>query len=259
VHQIVLQGLAALGAAAAVVSPAWAAAPEAGRFVRLRDLAPTIVQDMRYAGPHNFVGHPIDGYGAPECILTRAAASALARVQATLRPHGYGLIVWDCYRPVRAVRQFVRWTMDPDTRMRAEFYPAVEKSEIIPQGYVAARSAHSRGSTVDLGLRRLDAALPRPWEQTDPLVACTEPKGVRFEDGAVDLGPGFDCFDARAHFDAETVSAPARANRALLRDAMVRQGFVPYAEEWWHFTLGREPFPRLTFDFPIRPRAAPQP
>jgi D-alanyl-D-alanine dipeptidase len=243
--------------AAAPATPAKAASDTAP-FAYLRDVAPTIVQDIRYAGAHNFVGRPIDGYGAAECLLTRPAAQALARVAASLRPRGYGLIVWDCYRPARAVEQFVQWTMAPDARMRAEFYPSLEKSALIPQGYIAIRSSHSRGSAVDLGLRRLDAALPAPWREGDPLVPCTAPKGVRFEDGAVDLGTGFDCFDPRARF-AASVGEAARANRALLRAAMLEQGFAPYAGEWWHFALAREPFPRRAYDFPIGAHADPKP
>ncbi len=247
------------GVIGCTVLAAHAAAASAPQFVYLRDAAPAIVQDMRYASAHNFIGKPIAGYGAAECMLTREAAGALARVEAALEAQGYGLIVWDCYRPARAVREFVRWTGNSDTRMRAEFYPALEKAQLIPQGYIAAHSAHSRGSTVDLGLRKRDAAAPAPWRADDPLVACTAPKGVRFEDGAVDLGTGYDCFDPRAHGDAADVNPDAHANRGILRRAMTAQGFAPYAAEWWHFTLADEPFRRRIFDFPIRPRPTERP
>jgi D-alanyl-D-alanine dipeptidase len=253
-----VSALPAILAAAMAATPASAASDAAG-FAYLRDIAPTIMQDIRYAGAHNFVGRQIDGYGAAECLLVRAAALALARVAASLRGRGYGLIVWDCYRPARAVEQFVRWTTaKQDARMRAEFYPSLEKSELIAQGYIAVRSSHSRGSAVDLGLRRLDAALPARWREGDALAPCTAPKGVRFEDGTVDLGTGFDCFDPSARF-AASVGAAAQANRAFLRAAMLEEGFAPYAGEWWHFALAQEPFPRRAFDFPIGAHADPKP
>lgn len=224
-------------------------------FVYLRDVARTIRQDIRYAGPHNFIGRTIDGYDAPECVLTSEAAHALVRVQNSLRRSGLALIVWDCYRPARAVADFLRWTNDADARMKVEFYPDTEKNKLVALGYIAARSTHSRGSTVDLGLVPLSlAAAPPPWSGKGPLAPCTAGKGDRTEDGTVDLGTGFDCFDARAHFAFQDIGAAARANRTLLRSAMVRQGFVPYDREWWHFRLAREPYPNRVFDFPIPPR-----
>ncbi len=223
-------------------------------FVYLRDLAPTIRQDIRYAGMHNFIGRPVEGYEAPECVLTAAAAQALVRVQNALARSGLALIVWDCYRPARAVADFLRWMSDADSRMKVEFYPETEKGQLVALGYIAARSTHSRGSTVDLGLVPAGLAAPPPWNGNVPLTPCTGPKGDRTEDGTVDLGTGFDCFDARAHFAFQDIGAAARANRAILRDAMVRQGFVPYDREWWHFRLAHEPYPNRVFDFPIPPR-----
>ena len=222
-------------------------------FAYLRDIDATVRQDMRYAGAHNFIGRPIAGYSAPECVLTERAARALAEVQAALAPRGYALIVWDCYRPVRAVTEFVRWTQEPDARMKVEFYPRADKTRLVALGYIAARSTHSGGSAVDIGLVPLSLTAPPSWSGA-PLVPCTAPKGVRFNDGAVDLGTGFDCFDERAHFGQAGIGAPARANRVLLRDAMVRYGFVPYDREWWHFRLADQPFPGRAFDFPIPPR-----
>jgi D-alanyl-D-alanine dipeptidase len=221
-------------------------------FVYLRDVAPDVRQDMRYAGAHNFIGRPIAGYQAAECVLTARAAQAVGAVQAELSRQGLSLLVWDCYRPARAVRDFLRWTKDPDTRMQGEFYPRVEKGELVTLGYIAARSAHSRGSTLDLGIVPETLASPPSWSGT--LTACTAAKGTRFDDGTVDLGTGFDCFDPRAHVGDAGISMVARANRALLRGLMVRHGFAPYEREWWHFRLRSEPFPHRSFDFLIPPR-----
>lgn len=222
-------------------------------FVYLRDIDATIRQDMRYAGAHNFIGRPIAGYSAPECVLTERAARALADVQTALAPRGTALIVWDCYRPARAVADFLRWTRDADARMKPEFYPNADKTRLVALGYIAARSTHSGGSAVDLGLVPLSLASPPSWSGA-ALVPCTAPKGVRFEDGALDFGTGFDCFDERTHFGSSGIGAPARANRALLREVMVRHGFVPYEREWWHFRLADQPFPGRVFDFPVAPR-----
>lgn len=243
----------ALGALACV-SFARAAELPAG-FVFLRDVAPGIRQDIRYAGAHNFLGRPAAGYLAGECVLTRRAAEKLARAQAVLARGGLSLIVWDCYRPARAVADFVEWTGDAaDTRMKAEFYPRTEKPDLVPFGYISARSAHAAGSTVDLGLMAAGAPLPAPWSERQPLVDCAAAKGERFDDGTVDLGTGFDCLDERASFDDPEVSDEARRNRAILRNVMVRLGFKPYVREWWHFRLAAEPFPDRMFDFPIPPR-----
>ena len=227
-------------------------------FAYLRDIDPSIRQDIRYAGPHNFIGRPIAGYTAAECVLTKQTAHALSQVQSDAARRGLTLIVWDCYRPERAVKQFVSWTeASGDVRMKAEFYPLVDKARLIALGYIAARSAHSRGRAVDLGLAPLSLAAPPPWRDTEPLLPCTAPKGARFEDGAVDLGTGFDCFDPHAHFRARNVTETARANRVLLREAMARGGFEAYDSEWWHFGLVHQPSPDRSFDFSILPRASP--
>ena len=208
------------------------AAERPASFVDASTLVPGLVVEMRYAGAHNFVGVPVDGYEAPVCLVTRAAAQALAQVQRDLSGQKLGLKVFDCYRPARAVAHFVRWARDVrDTKMKAEFYPAVDKRDLFRLGYIAAQSGHSRGSTVDLSL-------------------------VRLADGAepveLDMGTPFDTFSPRSWPSDTTVSAEARKNRALLADAMRRHGFVRYVKEWWHFTLRAEPFPATYFDFPVK-------
>ena len=221
-------------------------------FVYLRNVDPTIRQDMRYAGSHNFIGRPVAGYKAAECILTRQAALALRTVQASLAPLKQSLIVWDCYRPTSAVADFLQWTQDlSDTRMKAEFYPRTDKSKLFSLGYLASKSAHSRGSTVDLGIVELDAA-PPVFSADQPLAACTRPKGERFEDGSLDFGTGYDCLDVLAGTQSESLGDTVLKNRQALRMLMVAAGFKPYLKEWWHFELTGEPFPDRRFDFPVQ-------
>jgi D-alanyl-D-alanine dipeptidase len=220
-------------------------------FVYLRDFDPTIVQDIRYAGSHNFVGRPIRGYLAAECILSESAANALKTVQMMLADKKLSLIVWDCYRPKRAVDDFARWSRDPThSETKAEFYPRTDKAQLFALGYLARRSAHSRGSTVDLGIvpATVSSAPPNP---SVPLKACTLPKGARFEDGTIDLGTGYDCLDVLANTSNALVGAPARHNRQTLKSYMQRVGFRPNPREWWHFELINAPFNGEAFDFEV--------
>nr|WP_242613345.1 M15 family metallopeptidase [Herbihabitans rhizosphaerae] len=238
----------------ALVTPAQAAAPvrAPAEFVALRDVAPTIVQEIRYKGRHNFVGEPIDGYRQPMCVLTRPAAEALRTAQHTLLRQGYTLKVYDCYRPQRAVDHFVRWAKDlADERMKTEFYPRVDKSRLFADGYIAEKSGHSRGSTLDVTLVKLPSKHQPPFRPGTPLVPCFAPAGERFADNMVDMGTGFDCFDTLSHTDDPRITGEARANRDLLRGTLAAVGFRNLPEEWWHYTLIDEPFPDTYFDFPV--------
>jgi D-alanyl-D-alanine dipeptidase len=238
----------ALAAVAAGATAADARAKPPDRFVDLADVAPDVIVDMRYAGSDNFLGRPARGYGAARCLLTREAARALAGVQRDLAAAGFGLLVYDCYRPQRAVDDFATWARDasgPATDPR--HHPVVPKGELFARGYIAARSGHSRGSTVDLTLIPAGPRKQRPAKGGD----CRSIEGPLAPDGSVNMGTTFDCFDERAHGDDSGVSADARRNRARLRAAMEKHGFVPYPQEWWHFTLAREPFPKTAFDFEI--------
>ncbi len=191
-------------------------------------VVPGLIVEMRYAGSHNFVGRPIDGYEAPHCLLTRAAANALAAVAADIKPQGLVFKVFDCYRPARAVANFVRWARDlKDQKMKAEFYPNVDKRTLFRDGYIATHSGHSRGSTMDLTLAKSDGA-------------------------ELDMGTHFDFFSQHSWTADRSVSAQAHANRMLLATALRRRGFYGYAREWWHFTLRGEPFPRTYFDFAVK-------
>ncbi|MER6253276.1 M15 family metallopeptidase [Streptomyces sp. NPDC001584] len=246
-----MAGTATAGASA---PPPEAKAPRA--FVALSSVDPTILQDMRYVRAHNFVGEPVDGYRQPVCILTRPAAEALHRAQARLLRQGYSLKVYDCYRPQRAVDHFVRWAEDlGDERRKAEFYPRVDKSRLFEDGYIAKKSGHSRGSTMDVTLVRLPALpapRPRPGQESVP---CYAPRAERYPDNSVDMGTGFDCFDTLSHTDDPRVQGAQRANRDLLRSALAAEGFANLPEEWWHFTHKPELFPDTYFDFPVAHRS----
>jgi D-alanyl-D-alanine dipeptidase len=185
--------------------------------------------DARYFGTDNFVGRKIDGYEAARCLLTREAAVALAAVQRDLMPLGFGLKAFDCYRPARAVAHFMRWARDmQDQARKAEFYPEVDKRALFREGYISARSGHSRGSTVDLTL-------------------------VRLSDGReLDMGTPFDFFGARSWPADRSIPVEAQTLRQMLAAAMRRRGFRAYEKEWWHFTLNREPYRNSYFDFPVR-------
>jgi D-alanyl-D-alanine dipeptidase len=229
-------------------------------FVALEDVDATILQDMRYATKYNFVGRRIDGYRQPACILHRRAARALHRAQDEVREQGYTLKVYDCYRPQRAVDHFVRWSENGSHKMKREFYPRVDKTRVFDLGYVARRSGHSRGSTVDLTLVKLPAKPQPQWSRKEfGLVSCTAPRRRRYPDNSVSMGTSYDCFDTRSHtFNSR---GNIRENRLLLRRTMDRAGFAPYDNEWWHFTLRNERYPDRYFDFPVEvsdstPRAA---
>lgn len=223
-----------------------------GEFVDLRSVDPTVLTEMRYATAHTFMGERVDGYRQPVCLLTRPAARALRTAQRRLLRQGYSLKVYDCYRPQRAVDHFVRWAKDPDDQvMKGEFYPRVDKSRLFEDGYIAERSGHSRGSTVDLTLVKLPAAPTRPYVPGEDSVPCFAPRGERFPDNSVDMGTGFDCFDTLSHTDDPRVRGVQRANRRFLKKTLTDVGFVNLPEEWWHFTYQPETFPDTYFDFPV--------
>ena len=203
-----------------------AQAPPAG-FVDAAAVVPGLVVDMRYFGTNNFVGERIDGYERPRCLLTAQAAQALARVQRDLGSRGLGLKVFDCYRPARAVAHFLRWAKRIDDVKKAEFHPDISKRDLFRLGYLAARSGHSRGSTVDLTLVR------------------------RADQAELDMGTIYDFAGRQSWVSDKSVSIEAQNNRAMFAQAMIRGGFRPYHKEWWHFTLNNEPFPDTYFDFPV--------
>jgi D-alanyl-D-alanine dipeptidase len=233
-----------------------AALAAAAALVNAGDVAPRIEVEMRYATPHNFVGERIAGYREPLCLLTRPAALALKRAQRIAWRQGYTLKVYDCYRPQRAVDHFVRWARDlDDQRMKREFYPRVAKSRLFADGYIAERSGHSRGSTVDVTLVRRPPAEQETYEPGDRLRPCYAPRGRRFGDNSIDMGTGYDCFDTRSHTLDPRIRGVQRRNRLTLRRIMARAGFANYPKEWWHYTLRDEPLPDRYLDVPVSRRA----
>ncbi len=219
-------------------------------FVHVMDAVPDAIPEIRYCSAFNFIGDRIDGYERPAPLLTVEAAEALRAVAEDMRKLGFRLKIYDTYRPCRAVNHFMRWTKDwGDTRMKRFFYPDLDKDQIVPRGYIAERSGHSRGSTVDLTL--YDTAAGRD----------------------ADMGGTFDWFGYESHpdwcgdpgtgtytgiFPGDTpprlraINGAQFRNRMILRQAMMRRGFKPVHEEWWHFTLIGEPYPDTYFDFPVR-------
>ena len=197
-------------------------------FVLLADYVPDIIQEIRYYTTYNFIGDRIDGYEEPCALLTREAARALKSVSNEMNAMGYRLKVFDAYRPATAVKHFVLWSIDDlDLRMKPFFYPDLDKEELFNRGYIASQSSHSRGSTVDLTL--LDMSTGKE----------------------VDMGGPFDFFSELSHPDYRDITDEQYENRMFLRNAMLRNGFEPIDCEWWHFTLGNEPYPNTYFEFPV--------
>ena len=197
-------------------------------FVLLADYVPNIIQEIRYYSTYNFIGDRIDGYEEPCAVLTKEAARALKSVSSEMMVRGLRLKVFDAYRPVCAVKHFMLWGIeDQDIRMKPYFYPDLQKQELFEKGYIAKKSSHSRGSTVDLTL--LDMASGKE----------------------LDMGSPFDLFSEKSHPDYIGITEEQYRNRMTLRNAMLRNGFLPIDCEWWHFTLENEPYPDTYFEFPV--------
>ena len=210
---------------------------DASQFVSITDVVPDAILEIRYFSSYNFIGERIPGYEQPIAMLTRQAADSLKAVSDDLLQKGYRLKIFDAYRPQCAVDFFMEWAADTtDVRMQDYFYPELDKSVLIPQGYIAEKSGHTRGSTVDLTL--FDMKMERE----------------------VDMGCTFDYFGVASHPDVlpeqeigayRPINQEQYDNRMILREAMLAHGFKPYDCEWWHFTLENEPFPDTYFTFPV--------
>ena len=219
-------------------------------FVYLRDVAPDIIEDMRYATTNNFIGNPIPGYKKGVCIVTRKAAEQLKKAQKEIKTKGYSLKVYDCYRPQRAVNYFYRWSQNnTDQRQKAAFYPREPKELLFKRNYIALSSGHSRGSTIDLTLVKLNN--PAKKQNSPHLTRCYDTSPNYLNDSSIDMGTRFDCLDPSAHIRYSHLSAIQKKNRSLLQQLMIKNGFKPYLYEWWHFTLKQEPYPNTYFDFPV--------
>ena len=211
-------------------------------FVDVPTYIPEAQYDIRYTGSENFLGRPVVGYERATCILSQPAADALAKVQREAQQSGLTLKIFDCFRPQRAVDDFVRWGRNlDDLKMMAAYYPRVPKNELFKRGYIAEKSGHSRGSTVDLTLVVID-----------PARAAKVLQGELTLEGEVDMGSPFDLFDALSHTANPDMPAHVRHNRAWFAALMDRHGFNNLPEEWWHYTLRDEPHPQTFFDFPVK-------
>jgi D-alanyl-D-alanine dipeptidase len=202
--------------------------PPNKNFVYLKELIPKLRSDLRYYGSNNFVGKPIEGYNEPKLLLTIEAANALKKVQDELERIGFGLLIYDAYRPQQATDHFVRWSKDmADTLMKDDFYPNINKEDLFKLGYIAKKSGHSRGSTVDL------------------TIVSLKTKHI------LNMGSPYDLFDEKSHTEYPNITKNQHALRLLLKRRMEKHGFKSYEKEWWHFTLKNEPFPKTYFNFPI--------
>ena len=198
-------------------------------FVILSNIDDTIQSELRYLGTNNFIGTPIDGYYKNCVIVTKETAFALKKVQQILLKKGLSLKIFDAYRPQQSVDHFVRWgKVLNDTLMKKKYYPDVPKSKLFEQGYIALKSGHSRGSTVDL-----------------TIVQRTSGKEL-------DMGSIYDFFGEESHPSFKKINTHQQKNRLYLREIMLKNGFKPYENEWWHFTLKKEPFPKTYFNFPVK-------
>ena len=198
-------------------------------FCLLTDSIPDAILEIRYYSTNNFVGKRINGYEEPVALITKKAASALRKASDEFREKGYKIKIYDAYRPQQAVDHFLKWAKDPaDTTMKSVFYPNIQKSTIFSRGYVARKSRHSRGSTVDMTLVDLKTGQD------------------------IDMGGVFDYFGGVSHTISDRITPTQQQNRLLLRDIMMQHGFQPVQGEWWHFTLRNEPFPTTYFDFPVK-------
>lgn len=198
-------------------------------FVAVNDEIPSLIFDIRYYSADNFLGTRVRGYESAKCLLTRPAAEALKAAQREIAAKGFTFKIFDCYRPQRAVDHFVDWVNDPgDLRMKAIYYPNEEKSRLIEKGYIADRSGHSRGSTLDLTLVESASSVE------------------------LDMGTPFDYFDTLSNTADPRITDRQKRNRQLLKTAMEKHGFMNYDKEWWHYTLVSEPYPDTYFNFPVR-------
>jgi D-alanyl-D-alanine dipeptidase len=222
-------------------------------FVYLHDIIPDIQVSLRYASDENFLGCIVNGYLSNVSIISEAAALGLKQAQELAKKNGYELVVYDGYRPQKSVDHFVRWSEDshdPQTK-KDHYYPRTNKEEAFDLGYIARKSGHTRGSTVDLTI------IPIGKRVLNPLVPIkrilNDNSEILFlDDGTVDMGSSFDLFDEASYTDSTLVNEDHQQRRMMFKGIMEQAGFVNYPKEWWHYTLKNEPFPGTYFDFDIK-------
>jgi|TARA_B110001450_G_C17626407_1_gene483346 D-alanyl-D-alanine dipeptidase len=197
-------------------------------FSYVSEIDATIKKELRYSTSNNFIGQPIDGYIKDSLIISTPAAKALKKIQTKLMLSGLSLKIFDAYRPQQAVDHFVRWAkVLNDTLMKQLYYPDVQKSELFTLGYIALKSGHTRGSTVDLTIVDIKT------------------------NKELDMGSSYDFFGEKSHPYYKKITDKQTKNRMLLRSIMIKNGFIPYDNEWWHFTLKNELYPTTYFNFTI--------
>lgn len=224
-----------------------------GGFVWLRDIDPTILQDIRYGGANNFVGRRLSGYDAAECVVKRQVGLALKSIQQELSKQKLSLKMLDCYRPARASHDMVVWAQNGrETPAERRYSPALSKKDLFRLGYIAERSQHSTGAALDLTLVDLTADNSATFDPAKAYADCTAPENTRAPEASVDMGTGYDCSDLKAHTATRSIAPDQRRWRNLLVAAMAKQGFVNYSKEWWHFSLPGAGGP--AYDFPIARR-----
>jgi D-alanyl-D-alanine dipeptidase len=227
------------------------AAPDS--FVYLRDIDPSIIQDIRYAGSNNFVGRPLKGYAAAECVVKREVGLRLKAIQQELSKQNLSLKMFDCYRPARAVADMWAWAQNgKETPAERRFNPAIPKAALFRRGYISGHSLHSTGAALDLTLVDLKADNSAVFDPNKSYADCTAPVEARAPEASIDMGTGYDCTDLKGHTNAASITPAQRRWRNLLVAAMARQGFVNYSKEWWHFSLPG--IGATAYDFPIQPR-----
>ena len=219
-------------------------------FVYLSKIAPNIQQSPRYATDSNFLGRRVSGYLAEEIVTTIQVAEKLIEVQEDLAIKGLELLVYDGYRPQKAVEDFYQWSFDVmDQKTKELYYPNLDKQALFDIGFISRKSAHTRGSAVDLTIIPLGEKVKKA-NQSERVLADGS-KIIFLDDATIDMGSSFDIFHEASYHDTHLLNPEYLANRAILRDVMVKYGFLPYSKEWWHYSIKDEPFPDSYFDFDI--------
>ena len=217
-------------------------------FVYLSDTDSSILKSIRYASRYNLTGEKVRGYNAEVIIIKKQAAEQLKKIQAYLKNQGYSLVIYDAYRPKRAVKHFLEWAENNDISAKRFYYPTIDKKNLISQGYISPYSNHCKGFTVDLTLMKIGSNLHKI--SVSERILKNGDKISFLDDGTLDMGTSFDCFHAASHHDSDLVSKEALSNRKILKDAMLKFNFSELYNEWWHYTL-QGTYDAEDYDFPI--------
>jgi D-alanyl-D-alanine dipeptidase len=223
------------------------------KFVYLDEVDNSILHDMRYASNLNFVGEAIEGYKTNRAVMTIDLAEALSNIQKQISKDGFSLVIYDAYRPIKAVEHFVKWSSSDNViDVKSIFYPHIDKSRSFELGYVSGKSAHSRGSTVDLTIIEKSSKLMSHSEIIRTTRKLSDGRDILFlDDGTVDMGSHFDLFDEASWHRPSLFTGDYLKRRQYLQNIMISNGFIDYSKEWWHYSLSNEPFPNTRFDFDI--------